>query len=84
MNVCRHCNTGKVNRPRGLCWACYYTPGVKELYPVTSKYAPKGEPTAEEVRRTVAEQSRKLPAWWEAEKCRAREAGELEDEGGAA
>jgi hypothetical protein len=31
-----------VNRPRGLCWTCYYTPGVKELYPSTSKFARRG------------------------------------------
>lgn len=31
-----------MNRPRGLCWACYYTPGVKDLYPSTSKYARRG------------------------------------------
>ena len=31
-----------MNRPRGLCWGCYYTPGVKDLYPSTSKYARRG------------------------------------------
>lgn len=41
--ICRHCSKCKVNRPRGLCWSCYYTPGVKELYPSTSKYARRGE-----------------------------------------
>ncbi len=40
--TCRHCAKSKVNRPRGLCWSCYYTPGVKELYPSTSKYARRG------------------------------------------
>lgn len=40
--ACRHCKKGLVNRPRGLCWGCYYTPGVKELYPSTSKYARRG------------------------------------------
>ena len=40
--TCRHCSKSKVNRPRGLCWSCYYTPGVKELYPSTSKYARRG------------------------------------------
>ncbi|MEZ6141817.1 MAG: hypothetical protein R3B84_14695 [Zavarzinella sp.] len=42
MLKCRHCSHAKVNRPRGLCWSCYYTPGVKELYPSTSKYAHRG------------------------------------------
>ena len=41
--ICRHCSKCKVNRPRGLCWSCYYTAGVKEMYPSTSKYARRGE-----------------------------------------
>ncbi len=40
--VCKHCSKAKVNRPRGLCWSCYYTPGVKDQYPSTSKYARRG------------------------------------------
>ena len=40
--ICKHCSECKVNRPRGLCWSCYYTPGVKEMYPSTSKYARRG------------------------------------------
>ncbi len=31
-----------MTRPRGLCWLDYYTPGVKDLYPSTSKYARRG------------------------------------------
>jgi hypothetical protein len=31
-----------MNRPRGLCWSCYYTPGVRDLYPSTSKFARRG------------------------------------------
>jgi hypothetical protein len=31
--ICRHCEKTPANRPRGLCWSCYYTPGVRELYP---------------------------------------------------
>ena len=30
--ICRHCRKCAVTRPRGLCWVCYYTPGVKDLY----------------------------------------------------
>lgn len=41
--TCKHCHKNKVNRPRGLCWTCYYTPGVKEQHPSTSKYARRGE-----------------------------------------
>ena len=36
---CQHC--GKVrtgNRPRGLCWTCYYTPTVRDLYPADPRY----------------------------------------------
>ncbi len=40
--ICKHCNKSKVNRPRGLCWGCYYTEGVKDQYPSTSKYARRG------------------------------------------
>ena len=40
--LCIHCGKKKLNRPRGLCWTCYYAPGVKELYPPTSKYARRG------------------------------------------
>lgn len=65
--LCRHCAERRVNRPRGLCWVCFYTPGVRERYPVGSKYAPKAEPTAAEVEACVAEQMACLPAWWEGE-----------------
>lgn len=34
--LCRHCGRKYVNRPRGLCWECYRTPSVLELYPSTS------------------------------------------------
>ena len=40
--LCRHCQRVKSNRPRGLCWSCYYTPGVREMYPSTSKFARRG------------------------------------------
>lgn len=30
--LCRHCARAKVNRPLGLCWRCYYTPGLREHY----------------------------------------------------
>lgn len=39
---CRHCQRRKVNRPRGLCFTCYYSPGVRALWPITSKYARRG------------------------------------------
>jgi hypothetical protein len=42
IQMCRHCNRVKANRPRGLCWSCYYTPGVREQFPSTSKFAQRG------------------------------------------
>lgn len=39
---CLHCDHPIVNRPRGLCWVCYYTPGVKEKYGPLSKYGRRG------------------------------------------
>jgi len=40
--LCRHCQQSPVHRPRGLCWSCYYAPGVRALYPSTSKFARRG------------------------------------------
>jgi len=40
--LCRHCQKVNSNRPRGLCWSCYYKPGVRDLYPSTSKFARRG------------------------------------------
>ncbi len=40
--LCRHCGRVPSNRPRGLCWSCYYRPGVREQYPSTSKFARRG------------------------------------------
>jgi hypothetical protein len=40
--LCRHCQRAQVNRPRGLCWSCYYTPGLRELYPSQSKFGRRG------------------------------------------
>jgi hypothetical protein len=40
--LCRHCQKVPSNRPRGLCWSCYYTPGIRERYPSTSKFARRG------------------------------------------
>jgi hypothetical protein len=30
--LCQHCRKKRCNRPRGLCWTCYYTPGVRDAY----------------------------------------------------
>ncbi|MGH8612408.1 MAG: hypothetical protein ACREYF_10300 [Gammaproteobacteria bacterium] len=36
---CRHCGHEPANRPRGLCWNCYYAPGIRERYQTPSPYA---------------------------------------------
>lgn len=41
MKKCRHCGR-KVNRPKGLCWSCYYNPEISARYPSTSIYARRG------------------------------------------
>ena len=40
--LCRNCGRIRANRPRGLCWSCYYRPGVREQFPSTSKFARRG------------------------------------------
>jgi hypothetical protein len=78
--LCRHCQRVKSNRPRGLCWSCYYTPGVREKFPSTSKFARRGvsdfngrarlpEPTAalpgtEAKVRVLEERARQGQALW--------------------
>lgn len=39
---CRHCKARVRGRPKGLCWACYYAPGVRGLYSSASKHARSG------------------------------------------
>jgi len=40
--LCRHCDCRPVGRPRGLCWHCYYLPGIRHLYPSMSKFGRRG------------------------------------------
>jgi hypothetical protein len=40
--MCRHCQAKRAGKPRGLCWSCFYTPGVRALYPSTSRLASRG------------------------------------------
>lgn len=42
MAICRHCQSKFVNRPKGLCFSCYYTPGVRGLYRSQSKFGKHG------------------------------------------
>lgn len=32
IRMCRHCHRRRVNRSRGLCWACYYNPTISDRY----------------------------------------------------
>jgi hypothetical protein len=40
--LCRNCQRVRANRPRSLCWTCYYTPGIRDRFPSTSKFARRG------------------------------------------
>jgi hypothetical protein len=31
---CLHCKRRVANRPRGLCWGCYYDQSIRDLYPL--------------------------------------------------
>src|SRR3981189_1399200 len=59
--MCRHCNRVRSNRPRGLCWSCYYTPGVREKFPSTSKFARRGVSDFNGRARLAAQPRRALP-----------------------
>jgi hypothetical protein len=48
---CRHCQKRKINRPRGLCWSCYYTPSVSNQYPTTSKFGRRGHGQSNQARQ---------------------------------
>ncbi len=39
---CRHCRVKPANRRLGLCYSCYYRPGIREEYSTTSKYGRRG------------------------------------------
>jgi hypothetical protein len=59
--LCKHCQKKKVNRPRGLCWNCYYLPGVKEGYESGSKFAFRGLGQGFNPRLTVCEPTSAMP-----------------------
>src|ERR1700676_5484794 len=41
LRMCLHCLIRKANKSRGLCYSCYFRPGVRGLYPITSQFAPR-------------------------------------------
>ena len=59
--MCRHCGRVPVNRPRGLCWSCYYTPGLRQRYPSTSKFAQRGVDDFNDRAALPPEPTRALP-----------------------
>lgn len=63
--LCRHCQREPANRPRGLGWKCFYSPGVKELYPSGNLNLARRDETMAELDAMEAEQRRNLPSWWD-------------------
>ncbi len=61
MTVCQHCRCGRATRSRGLCWSCYYTAGVRDLYPITSKFGRRGSGTCNRVVRPATCPTNALP-----------------------
>ena len=59
--LCQCCHGKKANRPRGLCWVCYYAPGVRDRHPSTSNYARRGSGTANGPGRLPAEPTHHPP-----------------------
>jgi len=57
---CRHCG-GRANRPRGLCWTCYNTPGIRERYQSLSRYGKWGQGAITTGRLTMPEPTDTLP-----------------------
>lgn len=44
--LCLHCNLRKINRPRNLCWPCYYSP-IRNLYPAKGRKPNRGNGQSE-------------------------------------
>jgi hypothetical protein len=59
--MCRHCRRSRANRPRGLCWGCYYAPGLRDRYPSTSKFARRGVGVGSDPARPATAPTRALP-----------------------
>jgi hypothetical protein len=71
--ACRHCRKNLACRPRRLCFRCHSDPSVRNLYPSRNKFASyksrgESDPTEAELDATIAEQMKRLPAWWWKEK----------------
>lgn len=40
--LCVHCGKRVANRPRGLCWPCFYCPAVRKLHKPIGKHGRAG------------------------------------------
>ena len=40
---CLNCRVKNANRPRGLCWRCYYTLGLREDFAPVNKFGRRAE-----------------------------------------
>lgn len=79
VGTCRHCKEPKTwLAARDLCTACYGNLDIRNRYPLLSGTMPEavseplddGDPTEEELERTIREQRKNLPAWWREEESR--------------
>lgn len=57
---CVHCGRPNVSRPRGMCWTCYYLPGVRDQY-ATKGNAGHGVGQDNHAHRLAAIPTRHLP-----------------------
>ena len=67
--TCRHCKRKKSIRARGLCWRCFFQPGVRDRYAAFARQYKRVEPTEteEDLDRLIAHQYANLPDWWHRE-----------------
>jgi hypothetical protein len=61
MALCRHCKKHNVSRPRGLCWACFYRPDVRQRYPPKIAFVRHSHGTAVGPRRLPLFPTQALP-----------------------
>jgi len=59
--MCSNCGIKRVSRPRGLCWGCYYHPGVKDRHEVASKFCQHGHGTSIDAVLPPDEPTKALP-----------------------
>lgn len=68
---CLHCKEQRAVKCRGICAKCFYTPGVRELYPLIVPKTYRPDSTAllseAELDALIAEQMKCLPKWWKRE-----------------